>query len=56
VSSSWQHAPVSRYYVIVVPVNWQLSPDDVILEQVENTTGAFVVLTAETFNDRCRRR
>jgi len=36
VSSSWQHAPVSRYYVIVVPANWQLSPDAVILEQVES--------------------
>ena len=34
VSSSWQHAPVSHYYVIVVPASWQLSPADLVLEQV----------------------
>jgi len=49
VSSSWQHAPVSRYYVIVVPVNWQLSPDDVIIEQVENATGACCFKSASRF-------
>jgi len=41
VTSSWQHAPVSRYYVIVVPVSWQQAPDDVILEQVDTATGVY---------------
>jgi len=41
VSSSWQHAPVSSYYVIVVPANWQLLPDDLELEQVEKCSLLF---------------